>query len=53
MYCSTPSGAKKITALVSRDRQILRLPLNLPKTKEHTTWRLAIGETNKVKAWLS
>ena len=44
---------KKITALISRDRQILRLSLTLPKTKEHTTWRLAIGEANKVKAWLS
>ena len=44
---------KKITALISRDRQILRLSLTLPKTKEHITWRLAIGEANKVKAWLS
>ena len=44
---------KKITALVSRDRQILRLPLSLPKAKEHTTWRLTIGEANKVKAWLN
>jgi len=38
--------------LVSRDRQILRLPLTFPKAKEHTTWRLAIGEAHKVKAWL-
>ena len=44
---------KKVTALVSRDRQILRIPLALPKAKEHTTWRLAIGEANKVKAWLT
>jgi len=44
---------KKVIALVSRDRQILRLPFTLPKAKEHTTWRLAIGETNKVKAWLN
>lgn len=44
---------KKVTALISRDRQILRIPLALPKTKEHTTWRLAIGEANKVKAWLN
>ena len=43
---------KKVTALVSRDRQILRLPLTFPKAKEHTTWRLAIGEADKVKAWL-
>jgi len=44
---------KKVTALISRDRQILRIPLALPKAKEHTTWRLAIGEANKVKAWLT
>jgi len=44
---------KKVIALVSRDRQILRLPFTLPKAKEHTTWRLAIAETNKVKAWLN
>ena len=44
---------KKVIALVSRDRQILRLHFTLPKAKEHTTWRLAIGETNKVKAWLN
>ena len=44
---------KKITALVSRDRQILRLPLTLPKANTHTTWRMAIGDAKKVKAWLS
>ncbi len=44
---------KKIIALISRDRQILRLPITLPKAKEHTTWRLAVGEANKVKAWLN
>ena len=44
---------KKVTALISRDRQILRLPITLPKAKEHTTWRLAIDEANKVKAWLN
>jgi hypothetical protein len=43
---------KKVTALISRDRQILRLPLSLPKVTEQKTWRLAIGEVNKVKAWL-
>ena len=44
---------KKVTALISRDRRILRIPLTLPKAKEHTTWRLAIAEANKVKAWLN
>ena len=45
--------SKKVIALISRDRQILRIPLTLPKAKEHTTWRLAIAEANKVKAWLT
>ena len=45
--------SKKVIALISRDRQILRIPLTLPKAKEHTTWRLAIAEANKVKAWLN
>ena len=42
-----------LTALVSRDRQLLRLPLRLPKTKDHITWRLAIQDRHKVLAWLA
>ena len=45
--------AKKVTALVSRDAQLLRLSLTLPDAKAHTTWRLAINEPTKVKAWLA
>ena len=44
---------KKVTAWVSRDRQVLQLPLVIPKTQEQTTWRLAIGDAHKVKAWLA
>jgi hypothetical protein len=45
--------APLLTAWVSRDRQLLRLPLRMPKTKEHNTWRLAIQDRHKVLAWLA
>mgnify|MGYP000013337378 FL=1 len=45
--------ASQLTALVSRDRQLLRLPLSLPKAKDHATWRLAIQDSHKVAAWLA
>ena len=44
--------AKKVNALVSRDRQLLTLRLALPPAKEHTTWRLSVDDTKKVSAWL-
>jgi predicted metalloprotease with PDZ domain len=44
--------ASQLTALVSRDSQLLRLPLSLPKAKDHTTWRLGIQDSHKVAAWL-
>jgi hypothetical protein len=44
--------AKKLTALVSRDRQLLRLPLTLPPVKAQRSWRLAVLDAAKVKAWL-
>ncbi|EGI76654.1 M61 family metallopeptidase [Hylemonella gracilis] len=40
----------QLTALISRDQRILRLPLALPKTS--TTWRLAIEGSDRVKRWL-
>jgi len=50
LYAGT---AKKVSALVSRDAQLLRLSLTLPDAKTNTTWRLAINEQTKVKAWLA
>jgi predicted metalloprotease with PDZ domain len=49
LYAGT---AKKVVALVSRDRQILKLNLSMPSAKEHSTWRLAIDDAKKVAAWL-
>ena len=42
--------AKKVTALVSRDKRLVRLELTIPPTA--TTWRLAIKDDAKVDAWL-
>ncbi len=48
LYAGT---AKKVTALVSRDKRLLRLELTIPPAA--TTWRLAIHDASKVDAWLS
>jgi predicted metalloprotease with PDZ domain len=45
-------SAKKVVALVSRDRQLLKLNLSMPTAKEHSTWRLSIDDAKKVAAWL-
>ena len=42
---------KKITALVARDRRLLRLPLTLPTGV--TTWRLSAQDPAKIARWLS
>ena len=40
-----------MTALVARDRRLLRLPLHLPSGA--TTWRLAAQDGAKLAAWLA
>jgi predicted metalloprotease with PDZ domain len=44
---------KKVMALISRDRQLLRLPLTLPHPADNSTWRLAIDNAGQVKRWLA
>ena len=44
---------KQVTALVSRDRQLLRLHLTIPNMTAHNTWRLVIDSTTQVKRWLA
>ena len=44
---------KKVTALVSRDRQLLRLQLSVPSATDLSTWRLAIDNLTHVKRWLA
>ena len=43
--------AKKIIALVSRDKRLLRLELTMPPSA--TTWRLAVQDAAKVNSWLA
>jgi predicted metalloprotease with PDZ domain len=45
-------SAKKVTVLVSRDRQLLRLSLALPDTKVNSTWRLVMDNPKLVSRWL-
>jgi predicted metalloprotease with PDZ domain len=42
---------KKFTALVSRDRRLLKLPVALPASA--TTWRLLARDAAKVERWLN
>ena len=44
--------AKKVTAFVSRDRQLLRLSLTLPDAKANSTWRLVQDNPKLVGRWL-
>ncbi len=48
LYAGT---ARKVTALVARDKRLLRLSLTIPPPA--TTWRLAISNAAKVDAWLA
>ena len=45
--------AKKVTALVSRDCQLLRLSLTVPDAKANSTWRLMQDNPKLVGRWLS
>jgi predicted metalloprotease with PDZ domain len=49
LYAGT---AKKVTALISRDRQLLRLNLALPDAKANSTWRLVLDNPKLVAKWL-
>ena len=43
--------AKKVIALVSRDKRLVRLTMTFPPAA--TTWRLAVKDAAKVEAWLA
>jgi len=49
LYAGT---AKKVTALISRDRQLLRLNLALPDEKANSTWRLVLDNPKLITKWL-
>ncbi len=43
-------NAKKITAVISRDKRLMQLSLTIPAAS--TTWRLALSDASKVDRWL-
>ncbi|WP_394787921.1 M61 family metallopeptidase [Rhodoferax sp.] len=45
-------GARQVTALMARDKRLLRLPLTLPTVASTTTWRLGMENARAVSAWL-
>jgi predicted metalloprotease with PDZ domain len=49
LYAGT---VQKVTALISRDRQLLRLSLSLPNAKTNSTWRLVLDNPKLVSRWL-
>jgi hypothetical protein len=44
--------AKKVLALISRDRQLHQLTLTLPSASAVSSWRLSMDDAKKVGAWL-
>jgi predicted metalloprotease with PDZ domain len=46
--------AKRCTALVARDQQLLRLPLTLPNADDPRvgTWRLSVADAAALERWL-
>lgn len=44
---------RHVTALVARDKRLLRLRLELPAPQDGKTWRLAIQDSQPVDAWLA
>ena len=49
LYAGT---AQKVIALISRDRQLLRLNLVLPDAKTSRTWRLMLDNPKHIAKWL-
>ena len=50
LYAGDAGDAAEITALVSRDKRMLRLALTIPPPV--TTWRLAVRDANLLDQWL-
>jgi predicted metalloprotease with PDZ domain len=45
-------AAKKVKALISRDRQLLQLTLAVPDAKANSTWRLVLDNPKLAARWL-
>ena len=47
-------SSKQVTAIIARDKRLLKLPLNLAVPAEAATaWRLAVKDAKRVSAWLT
>jgi hypothetical protein len=48
-------AAKRCTALVARDQQLLRLPLQVPAADDPRvgTWRLSVADATALQGWLN
>ncbi len=44
--------ATEVTALVARDKRLLRLTLNLPQRSDATVWRLMVADARALDSWL-
>ncbi|APW39525.1 peptidase M61 [Rhodoferax koreense] len=49
LYAGT---SRSLTALVARDKRLIKLPLTLPAPASSITWRLSIENPRAVSAWL-
>ncbi len=45
--------ARRVTALVARDKRLLRLPLLLPTRDAGTAWRLTVDDARALGSWLN
>jgi predicted metalloprotease with PDZ domain len=43
---------RQLSALVARDKRLLRLRLNLPALASRTVWRLTVADTRALGSWL-
>ena len=44
---------RRFIALVARDRRLLRLAMAMPPASAAQAWRLSVGESARVRAWLA
>jgi predicted metalloprotease with PDZ domain len=44
---------RHITALIARDKRLIRLRLEIPSSAEVKTWRLAVNDAARVTSWLA
>ena len=44
--------ATEVSALVARDKRLLRLTLNLPQRSSATVWRLTVADARTLDSWL-